>query len=177
MSITINGFQVTADQTRWKFNALLKKYKECIDNNSKSGRNPMTFAYFNEMQDMFGHRKNINCDHVIGSSVFGSKRQSSSFVESDQQISSAIIRKQASSSTSESSSTKIPRMECQHESLSMASPIETPSPETPSEKSKKGQAGSATYIAKTKLELEKQWLEHLKALAEKNQKEDEKLKK
>lgn len=53
MNIIINEFQVTTDQTRWKFNALLKKYKECNDNNSKSGRSPITFAYFNEMQDMF----------------------------------------------------------------------------------------------------------------------------
>ena len=44
----------TADQTRCKFNALLKKYKECVDNNSKSGKSPMTFTYFNEIQEMFG---------------------------------------------------------------------------------------------------------------------------
>lgn len=169
----INKFQVTADQTRWKFNALLKKYKEYIDNNSKSGRSPMTFAYFNEMQDMFGHRKNINCNHVIDSSFFGSKRQLSSFVESDQEISSTVIRKQASSSTSESLPSKISKMECQQESLDTAPPSETLS----SEKRKKRRDGSATYVAKTKLELEKQWLEHLKVLAEKNEKEDEKLKK
>lgn len=102
----INEFQVTADQTRWKFNAFLKKYKECVDNNLKSGRSPMTFAYFNEMQDKFGHRKNINCNHVMGSSLFGSNKQLSS-VESDQQISSAVKRKQASSSTSESLLSKI----------------------------------------------------------------------
>lgn len=189
MNIMINKFQVTADQTRWKFNALLKKYKECSDNNSKSGRSPMTFAYFNEMQDMFGHRQNINCNHVISSSPFGSKRQSSSFVESDQQILSAVIRKRASSSTSEYLSTKISKMECQQKSLNMTSPSETlssdetsrsetpPSETSSSEKRKKSRAGSATYVAKTKLELEKQWLEHLKVLAEKNQKENEKLKK
>ena len=86
---------MTADQTRWKFNALLKKYKECVDNNSKSGRSPMTFAYFDEMQDMFSHRKNINCNHVIGSSFIGKKRQSSS-LESEQQISSVRIKQVSS---------------------------------------------------------------------------------
>lgn len=111
---------MTADQTRWKINALSKKYKECIDNNSKSGRSPMTFTYFNEMQDMFGHRKNIDCDHVISSSLLGSKRQSSSFVESDQQTSSSII-KQASLSTSESLSTKILKIDSQQKSLNKAS--------------------------------------------------------
>ncbi|CAL1671644.1 unnamed protein product [Lasius platythorax] len=80
-------------------------------------------------------------------------------------------------------------MECQQKSLNMASPSETPPSdetsrsETPpsgtssSEKRKKSRAGSATYVAKTKLELEKQWLKHLKVLAEKNHKENEKLKK
>lgn len=129
MTIMINEFQVTANQTRWKFNALLKKYKEYNDKNAKSGRSPMTFTYFNEMQDMFGHRKNINCNHVIGSSFFG--RQSSSFIQSDQQI-SAVIRKRASSSTSESVPIKISRIECQQESLNMAPLTETSSSETPS---------------------------------------------
>ncbi|XP_018361137.1 PREDICTED: uncharacterized protein LOC108759917 [Trachymyrmex cornetzi] len=177
------GYEVTADHTRWKFNALLKKYKECVDNNSKSGRSPMTFAYFNEMQEMFGHRKNINCNHIIGSSFFGSKRQSSSFVESDKQISTATKRKQAISSTSESLPTKLSRIECQQELLNMASSAassETSSDivsETPlSKERKKSRPGSATYVAKTKLELEKQWLEHLKVLAIKNQKDNEKLK-
>jgi len=189
----INELQVTADQTRWKFNALLKKYKECIDNNSKSGRNPMTFAYFNEMQDMFGHRQNINCNHVIGSSFFESERQSSSFVESNQQISSEVKRKHVSSSTSESLPAKISKMECQ-QSLNTApfetQPSEASSSKTPlseispflsetssSEKRKKSRAGSATHVANTKLELEKQWLEYVKILADKSQKENEKIKK
>lgn len=157
----------------------------------------MTFAYFDEMQEMFSHRKNINCNHVIGSSLFGNKRRSS-LLESEQQISSA--RKQVSSS--EVLPTKISRMEYQQELLNMASPSktcsetsrsetrssETSHSETPSSeascseisssgKIKRSRAGSATYIAKTKLELEKQWLEHLKVLGEKSQKEDEKLKK
>lgn len=138
------------------------------------------------------HRNNINCNHVISSSFFGSKKQSSSFVESDQQISSAEIRKkQVFSSISESLPTKISKMECQ--SLNMVPPSETLLSETPrsgtpststtscsitpsSEKRNKSRAGSATYVAKTKLDLEKQWLEHLKVLAEKSQKENEKLK-
>lgn len=43
--------------------------------------------------------------------------------------------------------------------------------------SKKSRVGSTTYVAKTKLELEKQWLEHIKVLAEKSEKKNEKLKK
>lgn len=81
----------------------------------------MTFAYFNEMQEMFEHRKNINCNHIIDSSFFESKRQSSSFVESDKQILTATKRKQAVSSTSRSSPTKLSIIECQQELLNMAS--------------------------------------------------------
>jgi len=140
---------------------------------------------------MFGHRQNINCNHVIGSSFLGSERQSSSFVESNQQISSEVKRKQAPSSTSESLPAKILKMECQQSlnmafetQLSEALSSKTPLSEIPpflsktssSEKRKKSRAGSATCAANTKLELEKQWLEYLKILGKKNQKENEKLK-
>lgn len=159
----------------------------------------MTFSYFDEMQDMFSHRKNINCNHVIGTSFIGNKRQSSS-LEPEQQISS--VRKQVSSFTSEFLPTKISKIKCQQELFNMASSSntpcsetsrtetsrsETPRLETPSSgtcsetlssgKRKKSRAGSAINITNTKLELEKQWLEHLKVLDEKSKKEDEKLKK
>jgi len=119
------------------------------------------------MQDMFGHWQNINCNHVIDSSFFESERQSSSFVEYNQQISLEVKRKQASLSTSESLPAKISKMECQ-QLLNMA-PFETqPSEASPSktllseippflsetsssEKRKKSRAGSATYVANTKL--------------------------
>jgi len=42
-------------------------------------------------------------------------------------------------------------------------------------KAKKVHSGSTIYVAKTKLELEKQWLEHLRMLSTKNEKENEKL--
>lgn len=94
--------------------------------------------------------------------------------------------------------TKISKME--YQSLNMASSSETLSSETPSseaasseipsseipfsktpvseQKRNKSWAGSAIYVAKTKLErIEKQWLKHLKVLTDKNEKEDEKLKK
>ena len=159
----------------------------------------MTFAYFNEMENMFGHRQNINCNHVIGSSLFGNKRQLSSSVETDQQISTVIkkqasssstftslsttessptkIRKRASLSTSKSLPTKISEIEYQQETSNTSSLSETSAEIPSSPKRKKSRAGSATYAAKTKIELEKQWLKHLQAVAEKNQKEDEKIKK
>jgi len=140
---------VTADQTRWKINSLIKKYKECVDNNSKSGRSPKTFPYFNEMQNMFGHRKNINCDHTLNSSLFGTKSEKSNYSKSENQ--------------QESSDTQMP---------SSSSPKQSTSRE---EKAKKVHSGSTTYVAKTKLELEKQWLEHLRMLSTEKEKENEKL--
>lgn len=139
---------MTADQTRWKINSLIKKYKECVDHNSKTGRSPKTFPYFNEMQDMFGHRKNINCNHTLNSSLFTTKSENSNYSKSKNQ--------------QQSSDTQMP---------SSSSPKQS----TCEEKPKKGHSGSATYVAKTKLELEKQWLEHLRMLSTKNEKENEKL--
>ncbi|CAL1688916.1 unnamed protein product [Lasius platythorax] len=140
------GYKVTSDQTRWKINSLIKKYKECVDYNSKSGRSPKSFPYLNEMQDMFGHRKNINCDHTLDSSFFGAKSQSSHSKSEDQQqpLETQIL----------SSSSSSPRQ--------LTSPVK---------KVKKVHSDSA----KTKLELEKQWLEHLRMLSTKNEKENEKL--
>jgi len=36
-------FQMSIGQVRWKMNTLIKKYKACVDNNSKLGKDLMTF--------------------------------------------------------------------------------------------------------------------------------------
>jgi len=48
---------MSGDQVRWKINALLKKYKEVVDNFSKSGRGNIEFEYFELMDDIFGKKK------------------------------------------------------------------------------------------------------------------------
>ena len=50
---------MSMDQVRWKINALIKKYKECVDNNSKSGRGLMTFEWFDRLEEIFGQQKKL----------------------------------------------------------------------------------------------------------------------
>ncbi|XP_044577102.1 uncharacterized protein LOC123260171 isoform X2 [Cotesia glomerata] len=47
--------QVTADQVKWKFNRLYNKYKECIDNNNKSGSNSKKFFIKKKMFPVHVH--------------------------------------------------------------------------------------------------------------------------
>lgn len=60
-------FQMSMDQVRWKINALIKKYKECVDNNSKSGRSLMTFKCFTQMDEIFGRKRNAVTEHTVSS--------------------------------------------------------------------------------------------------------------
>ncbi|XP_066596272.1 ribonuclease Y-like [Prorops nasuta] len=54
------GFQFSRDQVRWKFNALHKSYKECVDNNSKSGRQLKNFKYYEEFDEIFGYKEKLS---------------------------------------------------------------------------------------------------------------------
>ncbi|XP_045785104.1 uncharacterized protein LOC123880816 isoform X2 [Maniola jurtina] len=53
------NFEMTADQVRWKINALTKKYKRCINTGQS-----IKFKYFKEMDDI--HAKyNVDCDIFV----------------------------------------------------------------------------------------------------------------
>lgn len=67
--------QVTADQAKWKFNRLNSKYKECIDNNSKSGRAHMTFEYYEQFEQIFQKEKNVSTPRTISSSMFATNEK------------------------------------------------------------------------------------------------------
>lgn len=57
--------QVTADQVRWKINALTKKYKDCVDN----GQGAMSFKYFNEMHQILGRYSETSGNYRLSSGV------------------------------------------------------------------------------------------------------------
>lgn len=57
------------DQVRWRINYLMKKYKECVDHNLKSGRSPMSFEFFNEMENIFGCKKAAIATYSISSNL------------------------------------------------------------------------------------------------------------
>lgn len=60
---------MSSDQVRWRINYLTKKYKECVDNNLKSGRSPMSFEYFNEMENILGCKKAVIATYSISSNL------------------------------------------------------------------------------------------------------------
>lgn len=65
---------MTSDQVRWKINALLKKYKEVIDNFSKSGRGNIEFEWFQTMDDIFGKKSDVANQNYAVSSKVNSKK-------------------------------------------------------------------------------------------------------
>jgi hypothetical protein len=69
---------MSVDQVRWRMNYLMKKYKECIDNNSKSGRSAMTFEFFNEIEEIFGSKENATAVYTVSNNLSSlmSKKQS-----------------------------------------------------------------------------------------------------
>lgn len=59
-------------------NALLKKYKEVIDNFSKSGRGNIEFEWFQSMDDIFGKNKDTSIQNYTVSSKVCSKKDKAS---------------------------------------------------------------------------------------------------
>lgn len=123
------------DQVRWKINSLIKKYKECIDNNAKSGRSPLTFKWFDQLDDIFHQQKDASTSGYIMSSKLQStsteKTQShSSTVDNDSNISSAIHVSENSQNSNSIDVTPKSRKRTLH--------------------------GSGSNLAKTKITLEKQ---------------------
>ncbi|XP_052737689.1 uncharacterized protein LOC112055337 isoform X2 [Bicyclus anynana] len=55
-SLKYYSIEMTADQVRWKINALTKKYKQCLDTGQHR-----KFKYFKEMEDIYT-KYNVDCD-------------------------------------------------------------------------------------------------------------------
>lgn len=179
---------MSMNQVRWKMNSLTKKYKECIDNNSKSGRSLMTFQWFNEMDDIFGQQRNAVAGHTISSNF--------SHLES---ISSTSAKRQCYSKSPISSSKAKPSISSQKECHSKsASLLNASNSDISSENCSDGNPhitlqsspmlektnndsilktknskqrplhGTGSNLAKSKIALENQWLEYLKTKTERD---------
>lgn len=166
---------MTSDQVRWKMNALLKKYKEIIDNFSKSGRGNIEFEWFQPMDDIFGKNKDTsNQNYTVSSKVCSKKDKASTSQPSE--------RKRLLESSCLPSTTQHLKKNSRLQSSSKSSEKTTADPlslsvnETdinPKQK-KRLSCGTASKIAKTKIELEKQWLDHLTMKRERDRIKDEK---
>ncbi|CAH2264552.1 uncharacterized protein LOC120624449 isoform X2 [Pararge aegeria] len=53
------NIEMSADQVRWKINALTKRYKQCVDIGQ-----PVKFKYFKEMDDIYA-KHNLDCDTFV----------------------------------------------------------------------------------------------------------------
>lgn len=94
---------MTNDQIRWKINALVKKYKEVVDNNSSSGRARMDFEWYEQMDEIFGPRQRAIAGQTI-SSKLTSKTSNSCTSTSEEKNSSSESSAIASTSVSLSKS-------------------------------------------------------------------------
>nr|XP_012223510.1 PREDICTED: uncharacterized protein LOC105672855 [Linepithema humile] len=157
---------MSVDQVRWKINALTKKYKECVDNNSKSGRNPMTFEWFDQMDEIFGKQKNATAIHTMLSGFPHIMSNSSTSLA--QKFDSTLTSSALKSSTSKSSTTitvsndpAVLLENCSNKNVQISTSV---SSKTGTRKRKLH--GSGSNIARAKIALENQWLEYLNMKAE-----------
>lgn len=160
---------MTADQVRWKMNALIKKYKECIDNNSKSGRNPKTFEWFNQLNEIFGQQNFATVIHTVTSNFGNLKKLSSSstqILDSSSEFSSV--------STAVSNDANISLESSVNQNVQTTASNSNKIKDPTSNKRKRPLHGSGSNIAKAKIALENQWLEYMKTKVERDKVNDEK---
>jgi len=165
---------MSIDQVRWKINALTKKYKECVDNNSKSGRNPMIFEWFDQMDEIFGKQTNATATHTMSS---GFPHITSNFSTSSAQKFNSTLTSASKSSTSKSSTTIItvsndPTVlleNCSNKNVQIST-----STSSKTGKRKRELHGSGSNIARAKIALENQWVEYLNMKTERDKLNDQK---
>lgn len=154
---------MTNDQVRWKMNALLKKYKEVIDNFSKSGRGNIEFEWFEQMDDIFGKKKDAtNENYTVSSKVCATIDKADPQFGKRQTSTSQFGKKRTLYSSCSSSSQNVEKENYDESSNKVPKHTDiAPSVSNTSSKQKSSPRGTGSTIAKTKVELEKQWLHHL----------------
>ncbi|CAL1679456.1 unnamed protein product [Lasius platythorax] len=172
--LEIYGIEMTSDQVRWKMNALLKKYKEVIDNFSKSGRGNIEFEWFQPMDDIFGKNKDTtNQNYTVSSKVYSKIDKASTSQPSEKK---RLLESSCLPSTTQHLEKKSLQSSSKSHKKTTADPLSLSVNETdinPKQK-KHSSCGTASKIAKTKIELEKQWLDHLTMKRERDRIKDEK---
>ncbi|XP_036148643.1 uncharacterized protein LOC105835573 isoform X2 [Monomorium pharaonis] len=169
------SIEMTSDQVRWKINALLKKYKEVIDNYSKSGRGNIEFEWFQVMDDIFGKKKDAtNQNYTVSNKILNTKIEEPS-------TSQQLEKKRFFESSHLSSTNQLLKKKSSNKSLNKlraedSADISPPVNVTDTDLKQKNRPthGTCSNIAKTKIELEKQWFEHLAIKKDRDRLKDEK---
>ncbi|XP_071652890.1 uncharacterized protein [Temnothorax longispinosus] len=156
MGLLEHGIEVTDQQVRWKINALMKRYKEVVDNNMKSGRGTIEFEWFQVMDDFLGKKGNVTAAGYTVSSKVG-------------------LEKVAPSTSQPMTKNLESRKMSKQSAMDNLATIESSSNSHNTEKKKTLTTHSTgSNIAKTKIELEKQWLKHLQLKEEYDKNKQEK---
>lgn len=142
---------MSTDQVRWKMNMLQKKYKECCDNNNKSGRGTIEFKWYNYMDEIFGKNKDAIAAHTISSQIIG-KKVSESASSSQKDIVHCASKslpdvKNPTSPIASTSKITSPLINSKNAGLVVSSP--------------RSRHGTGSNIANRKLNIEQQWLKFL----------------
>ncbi|XP_071650353.1 uncharacterized protein [Temnothorax longispinosus] len=159
------GIKMTNDQIRWKINALIKKYKEVVDNNSLSGRAPMDFEWYEQMDEILGSRQRAIAGQTVSSKLTSKTSKTSNPCTSISQKKSSCGSSPVATS---SSIVTLPKS-----TLSKSTGSTVDSSVTDVKKRKRPCHGTGSKTAATKVELEKQWLHHLQKKEERDHIKDQ----
>ncbi|XP_039305491.1 uncharacterized protein LOC105207085 isoform X2 [Solenopsis invicta] len=147
------GIKVTNDQVRWKINSLIKKYKECVDNNAKSGRAHMSFEFYDQLEEILGQEKEATALHTVSSKILLDSDSNDKRENVDESLSNHQKRQKKADENNRPNTSTI-----EHESQ-------------PVVKRLRPGHGTGSTLAKTKMELQTQWLDYLKTT--KNREEEQ----
>ncbi|KAI4455378.1 myb/sant-like dna-binding domain [Holotrichia oblita] len=92
-----SGHSVNAQQVHLKWKSLLRSYKACKDNKSKTGRSPSRFHFFDQIDAIVGDKPSNSCEHTLESSeeatiTATNSEQLSQMVSSDEDNSSKDLQ-------------------------------------------------------------------------------------
>lgn len=161
---------MSADQVRWKINALMKKYKECADNNSKSGRAFMTFEFYDIIDQICHKEKSCISTYTMSSNLPVNKKNCSTLTSSTEPEKETIL---TINQVSKRKSKQVQEKAASNTSSSSDLSFDTNISNFNSSKSSRLPRGTGSSNARKKLELEKQWLEYLKTNENRSKATDE----
>ncbi|KAL6262061.1 hypothetical protein P5V15_007155 [Pogonomyrmex californicus] len=169
-----NMNEMSSQQVRWKMNALTKRYKECIDSNNKTGRSAVEFQWFDQLDEIFGKNKknNVKSAYTVStklSSFFATTSKNKEYnatATNEQSEDKGKKKKELHESHFEVKNTKRTVLEeiCPSSNIAANKQViedvtATMQPETL--KKLCPAHGTASNIAKSKIELGKQWHQYL----------------
>ncbi|XP_025162051.1 uncharacterized protein LOC105190067 [Harpegnathos saltator] len=144
---SLSNTPLTGDQVRWKFSALKKSYNKKKDHNCRSGNAPKMFDEFEKrLMDILGDiHGNINKENCFNSPI----------------LEYSVSNQSETQNISEIVSNELENVSMEEEKSSNEKYTERKTVR------KKRPHGTGSQIARSKVELEHQWLQHLQLMQQK----------